>query len=331
MKLRVKAIVAGAVLLLGGCKPTEGGTVTPPAPEAEVSREALKAERDRIYNEALAAAEASHGAGRPALWTLADEDTTIYMMGTVHLLRPDLDWRSDEINAAIADADTLVFEADTTSQAAAADMMSFVSQQGMFTDGRQLTSLLNEAEKAELESALKHVGLPMGAIQPMRPWFAAINLSVMQMQKDGFDPNSGVEQVLEAEGRAAGKDFAYLETVNQQLGLIAGLPDDEQVEFLISAAEAVEEGSEVLDALVAEWADGDVNGLGVLMANEKMMGSDKVYDALLRVRNEAWVPQIEAMLDDPGTVLVAVGAAHLAGEDSVVMLLRAKGHEVTGP
>ncbi|MCA8900413.1 MAG: TraB/GumN family protein [Hyphomonas sp.] len=334
MKFWAKAIVAGAILLAGGCKPGEG--TEPPAPvpaeqEPEVSREALRAEHDRIYQEALAVAEASRGAGHPALWTLADEDTTIYLMGTVHLLRPDLDWRTGEIDAAIQAADTIVFEADTTSEAAASEMMRFISQQGMFSDGRQLTSLLNEAEKAELETALKAVNLPLGAVQPMRPWFAAVNLSVMQMQRDGFDPDSGVEQVLEAEGRAAGKDFGYLESIDQQLGLIANLPEDEQVEFLVSAAESVEEGAEVLDVLVAEWADGDVNGLGVMMSNEEMMGSEAVYDALLRVRNEAWVPKIEAMLDEPGTVLVAVGAGHLAGEDSVITLLRANGHDVAGP
>ena len=297
----------------------------------DLSPEAERAAREALYNEAIAAAEASRGAGEPAVWTLADEDTTIRIMGTVHLLRPDLEWRTPTVDAALAEADTLVFEADVNSPEAGREAITFVTQKGVFQDGRQLTSLLDEAEKAELQAALDYLGVPLGAIQTFRPWYAAITLSVMQMQKDGFDSAAGVEQVLEREGRADGKSFAYFETIDQQLGRFADLPDEGQVDFLIGTAESVEEGTAMMDLLVSEWEDGDVAGLGALMSNPEMMGSQEVYDALLRERNEDWVPQIEAMLDDPGTVLIAVGAGHLAGRDSVIELLRAKGYEVEGP
>ncbi|HBX92007.1 MAG TPA: TraB/GumN family protein, partial [Hyphomonas sp.] len=267
----------------------------------------------------------------PALWTLQDEDTTLYIFGTVHLLRPELEWRSDEMDAALAEADTVVFEADVTSQAAASEMMKFISTQGMLQNGQQLSSLLSELERAELQKALDHVGLPLGAIEPMRPWWAAVNLSVLQIKKEGFDPNAGVETVLGAEARAAGKSFAYLETIDEQLGRLANMPTDVQVDFLVSSAESIEEGGDVLDTLVSEWVDGDVHGIGLLMSNPDMMGSDDVYDALLKSRNEIWVGKIEAMLEEPGTRLIAVGAGHLAGEDSVIEMLEAKGYEVEGP
>lgn len=314
---------AAMILALAGCTPK------PASPAAQLQAQA--AAREAIYEKALADAEASHGAGEPAVWTLADKDTTIHLIGTVHLLRPDLDWRSADIDAALAEADTLVFEADVTSREAGVEMMRFVSENAIFTDGRQLTSLLNEAETAELQHALDYLDYPLGAFQTFRPWYAAINLSVLQMQKDGFDPEAGVEQVLEREGRAAGKRFAYLETIDQQLGRFAALPDEEQIDFLISSAEDIEEGTEVLDILVNEWEDGDVAGLGLLLSNPEMMGSHAIYDALLKDRNEDWVPKIEAMLDEPGNVLIAVGAGHLAGKDSVIEMLRADGYEVEGP
>ena len=209
--------------------------------------------------------------------------------------------------------------------------MTFVTTNGLFSDGQQLTSVLDEVEREELDKALAYLDLPLGAVQPMKPWYAAVTLSVFQIQREGYDPQSGVEMVLQAEAAAAGKSFAYLETVEEQLGRLVNLPMDEQVDFLMGGVESVEEGSAILDTLVGEWADGDVNGLGLLMANPEMMGSEEVYEAFLRGRNEDWVPKIEAMLDVPGTALVAVGAGHLAGEDSVVTLLRAEGHEVTGP
>lgn len=109
------------------------------------------------------------------------------------------------------------------------------------------------------------------------------------------------------------------------------MPTDVQVDFLVSSAESIEEGGDVLDTLVSEWVDGDVHGIGLLMSNPDMMGSDDVYDALLKSRNEIWVGKIEAMLEEPGTRLIAVGAGHLAGEDSVIEMLEAKGYEVEGP
>lgn len=323
---------AAMALLLGvaACGPDEGAD-KPIARDESADRAAQLEAQKAAYEDALAEAEASRGAGEPALWTLSDEDTTLYIFGTVHLLRPDLDWRSDEMDSAFAEADTIVFEADVTSQAAASEMMKFISSEGMLEGGQQLSSLLSELERAELQKALDHVGLPLGAIEPFRPWWAAVNLSVLQIKKEGFDQNSGVETVLGAEARAAGKSFAYLETIDEQLGRLANMPTDVQVDFLVSSAESIEEGGDVLDTLVSEWVDGDVHGIGLLMSNPDMMGSDEVYEALLKSRNAVWVGKIEAMLDEPGTRLIAVGAGHLAGQDSVIEMLEAKGYEVEGP
>jgi uncharacterized protein YbaP (TraB family) len=323
--------VAMALLLgVAACGPDEGAD-KPIARDESADRAAQLEAQKAAYEDALAEAEASRGAGEPALWMLSDEDTTLYIFGTVHLLRPDLDWRSDEMDSAFAEADTIVFEADVTSQAAASEMMKFISNEGMLEGGQQLSSLLSELERAELQKALDHVGLPLGAIEPFRPWWAAVNLSVLQIKKEGYDPNSGVETVLGAEARAAGKSFAYLETIDEQLGRLANMPTDVQVDFLVSSAESIEEGGDVLDTLVSEWVDGDVHGIGLLMSNPDMMGSDEVYEALLKSRNAVWVGKIEAMLDEPGTRLIAVGAGHLAGQDSVIEMLEAKGYEVEGP
>jgi uncharacterized protein len=333
MRIFSTAMTGAAMALLLGlsaCGPDDDRKA-PTAQEEAADRAAQLEAQKAAYEKALAEAKASSGAGEPALWTLSDEDTTLYIFGTVHLLRPELDWRSDEMNAALAEADTIVFEADVTSQAAASEMMKFISTQGMLEGGQQLSSLLSEVEREELQKALDHVGLPLGAIEPMRPWWAAVNLSVLQIKSEGFDPNSGVETVLGAEASAAGKSFAYLETIDEQLGRLANMPTDVQVDFLVSSAESIEEGGDVLDTLVSEWVDGDVHGIGLLMSNPDMMGSDDVYEALLKSRNEIWVGKIEAMLDEPGTRLIAVGAGHLAGEDSVIEMLEAKGYEVEGP
>lgn len=332
-------LAAGLLVAASACdraaSPPAGSSASASALAAEAcdpaSRAALRAERAGLEDRAFEQARQSRGSGAPALWTLADEDTTLYILGTVHLLRPETDWMTAEIRTAIDTADKIVFEADTTSPDAQRELMRFFSTHGLFSDGRQLSSLLTDEEEAQLTAALESVDLPLAALEPMRPWFAAINLSVKQMVDGGFDPESGVEKVIETS--VAGRDvrFAYLETVEQQLGGLAGLSDCEQVGFLMATADSVDDSIELLDLLVDEWADGDVHGLGLLLANPEMLGSRAIYDVMLVERNAAWVPQITAMLDVPGTVLIAVGAGHLAGDDSVIEMLRREGYTVDGP
>lgn len=287
--------------------------------------------RSALEAQAFAEAQASHGSGSPALWTLSDEDTTIHILGTVHLLRPELDWMSPEIRAAIEGADKIVFEADTTSPQAQRELMAFFAGHGIFSDGQRLSNLMTEEEVAFVSEALTAVNLPFDVLQTMRPWFAAINISVMQLTASGYDPEAGVESVIQQMVAERGPRFAYLETADQQLGGLAALDDCEQVSFLLATVESLDEGVEMLDILIGEWADGDVHGIGLLMANPEMIGSQAIYDVMLTDRNRRWVPQIAAMLDEPGTVLVAVGAGHLAGEDSVITMLRDEGFAVEGP
>ncbi len=324
-------LASGAALVLAACQPADAPEIAADAACNPALRAEARAARPALEAAAAEAARQSRGSGAPALWTLSDEDTTIHILGTVHLLRPELEWKSPEIAAAIAEADLVVFEADTTSPDAQRELTRFSIGEGLFGDGTQLSSLLTEAEKAELSSALQSVDLPIEALQPMRPWFAAINISVKMMLDEGFDPNSGVEKVIERAALEQGARFAYLETVQDQLGGLAGLSDCEQVDFLMATAEGLGAGTETLDLLVDEWADGDVTGLGLMMANPEMLGSQAIYDVMLTERNQRWVPQITAMLDEPGTVLVAVGAGHLAGEHSVITLLREEGYTVEGP
>ena len=287
--------------------------------------------RPDLETAALEAARESQGDGAPALWTMRDEDTTIHLLGTVHLLRPELEWMTPEIEMAIASADTIVFEADTTSPDAQRELMKFYTTQGFFSDGTQLTAMLSEAETQELTVALETIGLPIEALLPYRPWMAAVNMSVKQMLDEGFDPEAGVEKVIERSAMELGADFAFLETVEEQLGGLAGLGECEQVDFLMATVDGLGEGTTTLDLLVDEWADGDVTGLGLMMANPEMLGSQPIYDAMMTHRNTRWVPKITAMLEQPGTILVAVGAGHLAGEDSVIKMLRDEGFAVEGP
>lgn len=339
---RLARPLCAAAFILGAaaCSPS-GDTPAPADPhdlaEADAGAEdapVTRRERQEIlaeYNEALEKARETNGTGQPALWKLSDEDTTIYLFGTVHVLRPDLQWRSDEFSTAFESADKLVMEVDMESEEGLREAARDFQLKGLYGDGRRLSNEISPSDLKVINQALEPLGLPITVFDPMEPWMAAISIQMLALQQEGFDPNSGVEQTLIGEAREDGKTFGYLETAAVQADIFDKLPEDVQEEFLYETALTLEDNPQMLDQTVDEWADGDVTGLGALVANPDTGGGDGIYDALFIKRNTAWVPQIEAMLDEPGTVFIAVGAGHLAGPDSVVTLLRDKGYEVEGP
>lgn len=319
--LRLSSILTMMILgffVVVGCTPASD------APERQ-SLEDMRAD----YQVALAQAQATNGSGNPALWSLADEDTTIYLFGTVHLLRPELEWRYPAFEEALLAADTVIFEVDMESPEAQQALMTDFMARGMYNDGRTLREVLNEADEAIIEAAMDRVGVPLDAFNTFEPWMAGINLAAMKMVADGFDPNSGVEKVIQADAQTMGKSFAYLESITEQADAFDLLPEEVQIELLYGAAIGLDDSAAMLDDMVAEWVDGDVAGLGVLVADPDGMGFSKaMYDSVLVERNRKWIPRLEALLEDPGTVLVAVGSAHFAGPDSVILMLEDKGYTV---
>lgn len=275
---------------------------------------------------AMDKAEATTGSGAPAMWTFSDEDTTVNILGTVHLLKPDVVWKSPAIKDALSSADTLVLEADTTSPESQAGMQKLVMEYGTYNDGGSLTATLNDEDEALVAAALAEKNIPIQAMDPMKPWMVSLQLGMMQIMEAGYDPQSGVEMKLLAE--ASDKKLSYLETVESQLKILGGAPMEEQVQGLMASLGTIDLGAEYLDALVSEWADGDVEGIGAMVANPAMLGSQEAYDALFTTRNRNWVPNIKALLEEPGNKLVAVGAGHLAGPDSVIKMLKDEGIQV---
>ncbi|MDP3803842.1 TraB/GumN family protein [Brevundimonas sp.] len=260
----------------------------------------------------------------PALWVVRDADSTLYLFGTVHVLRPTTAWGSARVDAAFDSADQIWFEISNPDDQTA--IIPLIQQHGLSPD-RPLSSLLTEAEMADLNAAATAAGLPAARLNLFRPWFAALTLSVAPLVKAGYDPQSGVEQILKA--RAGDRPVHGLETIDKQIGILAGMPEAEQLAFLRAMLEAWEDATVELDRMVDAWAAGDVATLEEISVDEMREESQALYQALLVQRNTDWAGQIQTLLEGSGTVFIAVGAAHLAGEDSVQEILEARGVTVT--
>ncbi|MXO90201.1 TraB/GumN family protein [Pontixanthobacter aquaemixtae] len=260
----------------------------------------------------------------PALWKVADEDTTIYLFGTVHILPKDVEWYNAEIATALTTSDELVTEIYMPEGSEMQAQQAFLAKANL-PEGQSLRDLLSEEQKESYEAAMTKLGLPVASFDTFEPWFAAINLSMLPLLQAGYSPDAGVETVLEA--KVPDTPRGELETIEFQVGVFDGLPMESQIKFLMETADGVDEIVPSLDAMVNEWAKGDPETLGDLM-NEGF-SDPALAEALLYKRNSNWAQWIDTRLDTPGTVFIAVGAGHLAGEQSVQDALASIGIETT--
>ena len=261
----------------------------------------------------------------PALWVVKDKDTTVYLFGTIHVLKPGLTWFDEAVRTAFDRSGEVVLELVMPDPAA---MQTLVMSKGVTTSGPTLTEQLPADKRAAYARAVTDLGLPANAFDRMRPWFAATNLSLIPLTKLGYDPANGPETVIADAAKAAGKPVIGLETAEQQIGYFAGLSQEAQVQFLTSTVDEVPKVGETMATMVRDWADGKPDALARQM-NEDLKDSPEVAKALLTDRNARWAEWVKQRMAQPGTVFVAVGAGHLAGTQSVVAMLARGGVKVT--
>ncbi|MFL9839729.1 TraB/GumN family protein [Sphingomonas sp. ST-64] len=254
----------------------------------------------------------------PALWVVKDEDTTIYLFGTIHVLKPGLSWFDEAVKKAFDESAEMVTEIGTMPDQAA--IQPLLMKHAISMSGPSLTERLPEEKRAAFTKAVTDAGIPVAAVDRFKPWFAASQLGLVALQKAGYDPNSGVEQKLSEAAKAANKPVSGLETIDQQFGFFNALSEEAQIKFLTESLDQLENVGPEFAKMVAEWSEGDAVGLAAIM-NEALRSSPELSKMLLADRNARWAEWIDTRLDTPGVVFVAVGAGHLAGDDSVQAML----------
>ena len=257
---------------------------------------------------------------KPALWLVSDADTRIYLFGTIHVLAPGVNWFDGQIARAFAGSDALVTE---VAEVGGLDATQKLLAGAQLPPGQTLRGKLSPADRAALEAAVAKAGLPVAAIDRLKPWYAAVVLSSMPLIKAGYRLDQGVEMQLARRAKQAGKKQEALETAAYQLSLFDSLPESSQIAYLRQVVDNLDTVTTQIGTLVSEWGEGDAEGLAAAMNADK--SDPALIEALLTRRNAAWADWVKARLARPGTVFVAVGAGHLAGRDSVQQALSARG------
>jgi len=257
----------------------------------------------------------------PAMWLAHKGDTRIWLFGSVHLLPPDVEWRSAILESALRDADAVYFEAIVDLENPGADAREAMGKY-LVPSGSRLLDLLRPEERELVEWAAKEVGAPISGLNIFRPWVAADVLTTFLAARQGFDFAAGVDITLQ--GEVSRNKLRAFETLADQFSFFDKIPDEQQIAYLLSTAKGIQKTPDALKQIVANWAAGNTDNLARQVAEDAGM-EGSMDDILLHHRNARWLEELKTLFDEPGDILVVVGAAHLAGKGSLVDLLGAEG------
>ncbi len=270
----------------------------------------------------------AHARDRALLWTLEGKHNTIYLLGSIHVLKPADGGLTPAAESAYQDAERMLMEIDLDAPGLgdAASLVQAMQSAALLPAGQTLRGVLG-SDYEEMAADARRQGVDLALFEPFAPWFVATLLIQQSLMELGFDPGLGVEQQLATRAVEDDKPIDGLETPAEQFAIFARLTPAQQREFLRSTLDELEDAEEDADELLDAWRRGDEAQLARLLL-EAQAQSPELYGPLTVDRNRAWLDDIEALLDDRDDYLVVVGALHLVGPDSVVDLLRARGHRV---
>jgi uncharacterized protein YbaP (TraB family) len=270
--------------------------------------------------------QAADAKGAPAMWSVSDADTTVYLFGTIHLLPADYKWRTPKFDRAIAGSNELVVET-IIDEKNPTELMAVMARLAVSPGLPPISERVPPAKRALLADAIRKSGIPQAAFDRLETWAAAFLLLANQFKELELKGEEGVEVVLRGSFAAQGKPIGQLETNAEQLGFFDALSEASQRQLLEGAIESSPETRKEFQAMLGSWARGDVAAIARSF-NSDLSASPELMNALIKRRNANWSKWIERRMAQPGSVMIAVGAGHLAGKDSVIELLKRDGYRV---
>jgi uncharacterized protein YbaP (TraB family) len=258
-----------------------------------------------------------------ALWELHGKHNTVYLLGSIHVLRQRDYPLPSVVLEAYANSKSVFMEVDLEEiglEQVQAEMLA----SAILPEGKTLPDVLGKERYGRADALAREVGAELSLFDQFAPWFAAEAISQMQLTQLGFQPESGIEMYFLDRAHHDGKSVAGLETVHDQIALFQSMPLDTQAAYLVSSLEQAHDLPKEVDSLVSAWQRGDTQWFTNQLQSE--LGRDpRLYQAVLGSRNRKWVPKIEALLEDDKNYLVIVGTGHLVGQGSVIELLKKDG------
>jgi len=263
---------------------------------------------------------------KSCLWEVKTASSRVFLLGSLHVLKSSAYPLATAIQRAYAASQRLVFETNLGAMMEPA-VLAKMMELGVYPEGRDLFQNISGTTRNNLEKKLQDLGLPPSNFSRFKPWFIAVTLTTLELQRLGFDPQYGIDLHFYTKATTDEKELIYLESVDYQLNLLAKMNAMDQNSFLVQTLKDLEVSAQLADDMMAAWQNGQAEDLHDLLF-KSFEDHPGIEDRLLTRRNKEWLPQIERMLKTPKTTMVIVGAGHLIGPGGLVELLKQKGYQV---
>ena len=264
----------------------------------------------------------------PAYWTVQGKSGSAFILSSVHVLPPNIVWRSPEIDAAAERADTYVFEVPNGKKEDD-EMVRFVLEHGRLPRGQTLQGLLSPTAQKDYVAACTLAGMPATQLARARPWLAAVLLTLNYMSQRHLNSANTPDDAYYAAATSHGKKLAFFDTTREQLEFVARYDEIEGVSGFTALLGNFANQPERIDNLISTWSAGDTTRMAKLI--DDSFADDPEGAKIFAERNKDWAMQLARLLDAGGNYFVVVGIAHLVGVHGVPAVLRANGYTVHGP
>lgn len=258
------------------------------------------------------------------LWQVKSPQNTVYLLGSIHLLKKSDYPLAKQINDAYEDAEKLVFEVDL-GELKSSKTQSIVLEKATAQDGKTLQDRLTPETYQLAKTKASEIGLPIEAFSGFKPWFFSLTLITLKLQRLDFNPDHGVDQYFFQKAIKDGKETLALETVEDQFNLFDSFSQGDQEQYIRQTVDELDTLETSFREMVTAWKSGDDKTLENLLL-KSFKDYPELEDQIFGARNRQWMTTIEPLLQKEDDYLIVVGAGHLVGKDSVLQLLQAKGH-----
>ncbi|MDX1346003.1 MAG: TraB/GumN family protein [Sedimenticolaceae bacterium] len=264
----------------------------------------------------------------PAMWLAEDDDSKVYLFGSIHVLPEGVRWYTPAIASAFENAEELVIESMAADSMGDNGISDYIDARALLPEGQTLDELLSPGDYARLQELITVLGLDEYQVSRMQPWLLRIVLTSEIFERSGMERTLGVDNLFEQTALRREMKISALETPTEAMMTLAEYPLEVQVKQLSESLNMTAGDAENGDfsGLLVSWAMGDVDRNARLIAASM---SPLTYRNVVVERNRKWLPRLEGYLSKPQQTMVVVGNAHLVGKGNLIDMLRHRGHSVS--
>ena len=262
-----------------------------------------------------------------SLYEITKGNQKIYLGGTIHVLRTSDYPLPAEFEHAYENANILVLETDMK-KASSPEFGQQMAQAFMYSGGKKLSQDLQPKLWKELQAFADKCQFPLGQMSMFKAMFVSLSLSIAEMQRKGFGVGQGVDSYFYQKAILSGKTTQELESAGDVLTHLTALADIDANIIIKATLRDLHKMDGMLEKSVGYWRAGELEKLDKEMATDMRNETPEIYQQLLVVRNQAWLPKIEQMFATPEVELVLVGSLHLSSKDGLLAQLKQRGYNI---